>query len=544
MYNLDSLSLKYLIDENRNFLEGAVVQKIQMPSRREILLSVRNSGENRKLYINIDPKFAHLNLIYDKEDYFIRTKNEPPMFCMLLRKYIEGAKLKVVKTVEYERIAEFYFDIHDEIGSLSTICLALEFMGKHSNAVLYSAKTKIIAGCVHNISQEKSSVREIYGGIPYVYPPKQDKTDILKTSFAAFCAIPVEEISKHYHYLSGGIVDFILQKCPENKREELFQYLQKLTSNDIETVKDFWIKNIEDERQKGDDGFSFPCEKTLNNIIEKYFSRFVLCNNMESKKSTLRKIIKKEIKRRYAALANCDKKKSYLLHKQKGEIILANIYKIKSGDEKFTTEGIEIALDKDKTPSQNAQKYFALYNKGKRANEVTTERAKIAKEDTEYLEGVLFSVENAKNPDILDEIREEIDEFTGTGGYKKAGQNKKTGGSRKIEVQTVEYMGFTIYVGRNNKQNDYLIKKISSPEDIWLHTRDCPSGHVFIKTENGKKTVPDDVLLYAANFAKLNSPAKESNKVSVIYTKRKFIKRPPETRPGYVTYREEREIVV
>ena len=95
-------------------------------------------------------------------------------------KHLEGAKLKDVRVVEYERIVEFYFDIYDEIGFITPMCLAIELMGKHSNAILYNAQNKIITGCIHNISQQKSSVREVWGGINYIYPPKQDKKDILK----------------------------------------------------------------------------------------------------------------------------------------------------------------------------------------------------------------------------------------------------------------------------------------------------------------------------------------------------------------------------
>ena len=186
MYNLDSLSLKIFVEENKDFFLGAVVQKIQMLSKREILLSMRNLGENRKLYINVNPKFAHMNFITDKDNYFIKIPKEPPMFCMLLRKHLEGAKLSTVSVVEYERIVEFYFDIYDEIGSLTPMCMAVELMGKHSNVILYNAQNKIITGCVHNISPEKSSVREVWGGIKYIYPPKQEKTDILKTSISNF----------------------------------------------------------------------------------------------------------------------------------------------------------------------------------------------------------------------------------------------------------------------------------------------------------------------------------------------------------------------
>ena len=237
MYNLDSLSLKIFVEENKDFFLGAVVQKIQMLSKREILLSMRNLGENRKLYINVNPKFAHMNFITDKDNYFIKIPKEPPMFCMLLRKHLEGAKLSTVSVVEYERIVEFYFDIYDEIGSLTPMCMAVELMGKHSNVILYNAQNKIITGCVHNISPEKSSVREVWGGIKYIYPPKQEKTDILKTSISNFYNLDEAQIRDKYYYFSRGLVNFIFEKGYK-ERAEVFSALQNLALGQNNLIKE------------------------------------------------------------------------------------------------------------------------------------------------------------------------------------------------------------------------------------------------------------------------------------------------------------------
>ena len=153
MLNFDSLTLKYFFSENYDFIFGSVVQKIQLPSRYEIILNLRNisKSENRKLYININPKYPHICFVDEnslkKRD--IAIPKNPPMFCMQLRKYINGSKIKDFRYVEYERILEFYFDYFDEIGSLTRLCLAFEFMGKYSNIILYNASTKIIIGSIH-----------------------------------------------------------------------------------------------------------------------------------------------------------------------------------------------------------------------------------------------------------------------------------------------------------------------------------------------------------------------------------------------------------
>lgn len=541
MYNLDSLSLKIFVKENKDFFLGAVVQKIQMLSKREILLSMRNLGENRKLYINVNPKFAHMNFITDKDNYFIKIPKEPPMFCMLLRKHLEGAKLSSVSIVEYERIVEFYFNIYDEIGSLTPMCMAVELMGKHSNVILYNAQNKTITGCVHNISPEKSSVREVWGGIKYIYPPKQEKTDILKTSISDFYNLDEAQIRDKYYYFSKGLVNFILKKGYKD-RAELFSTLQNLALGQNNLIKNFWVQNIIEE------GLSLPAECSFNGLIEKYFSYFVMKDLMEGRKNGLLRQIKKEFKRFNDIILNSNKKSNYLSHKEKGDLILANIYKIKEGDKKFSINGVEIILDENKTPSQNAQSYFAMYAKGKKAKEVLEKRKFEAQNNIKYLEEILFSVENADRPDILDEIEEELNEYLfNERGFGTNGADSNNKGKRKetgLAVKSIEYQGFTLLLGKNNKQNDYLIRKASNPEDIWLHAKDCPSGHIIIKTENGRKPVTDEVLLFGAKLAKENSPMKENAKASIIYTKRKYLKRPPETHLGYVTYREEREIVI
>ena len=206
MYSFDSLTLKYFYFENKDFINGSIVQKIQLPSRYEVILTIRNLelAQNKKLYININPKYPHICFINDKSQYLrnIVIPQNPPMFCMQLRKYLNGSKIKDFKYIEYDRILEFYFDYYNEIGSLTKICMSVEFMGKYSNVILYNAQNKTIIGVAHNVSQDKSSVRELYGGIKYIYPPLKQKLDILNISYATFTQFKnIKEISENFYYL-------------------------------------------------------------------------------------------------------------------------------------------------------------------------------------------------------------------------------------------------------------------------------------------------------------------------------------------------------
>ena len=188
MINFDSLTLKLFAQENTDFFTGAKIQKIQQPNRSELIFHIRNLGQSKKFYINFNPNFAHICFM-NEENERLRNINIPkaaPMFCMLLRKYIQNARLVKLEVPKNERIIELYFEYFDELNEKSLLCLAIELMGKHSNVILYNYDTNVIIGCAHNVSSEKSRERELAGLLPYIYPPKQKKRDLLRVSFENF----------------------------------------------------------------------------------------------------------------------------------------------------------------------------------------------------------------------------------------------------------------------------------------------------------------------------------------------------------------------
>ncbi len=179
MVNIDFLTLKAFLAENIDFFIGARLQKIQQPTRKDFIFLLRNTGLSKKLYININPQIYHIAIMssVNEAKRNLEIPKKPPMFCMLLRKYIEGAKISDVKVVDNERILELYFDIYDEIGDHRDLSLTIEFMGKHSNVILYDRISQIIIGCAHNVGAEKSRYRELKGGLKYIYPPKHISND-------------------------------------------------------------------------------------------------------------------------------------------------------------------------------------------------------------------------------------------------------------------------------------------------------------------------------------------------------------------------------
>lgn len=479
MINFDFLTLELFLKENIGFLEGARFQKIQQPTRQELVIGLRNQGESRKFYININPKFFHLCFMSkgNEQKRFIEIPKSPPMFCMLLRKYLEGAKIAKVVQPAKERILEFYFETQNELSEKIYLCLAIELMGKHSNVVLYNYDTNMIIGCMHNVGAEKSSVREIIGGLPYAYPPRHNNTVISG--------------------LSSILAD---TKAVNESIDNYFAPLQELEK----------IKAIKSK---------------LMTIVN---------TKLKKIKTTAEKITKQS--------KTVDKTDSY---RKKGDLLMANLgvkdfhnKDFLSSIEVFdweTNSTLKIELDETKTLKENANQYYKLYNKAKTANSKSQEMLDNIKIEKEYSEQVLYTLENAQTIDDFLEIQEEM-------GHER----EKEKGKREKNVPlplVIEHSPFIIYVGKNNKQNDYIVSKLSRDEDLWFHVHNCAGSHVLLRIGSGQKPT-DEVIFECAKLAKEYSIAKNSSKVGVIYTKRKFLKKPPGANLGYVIYRGEKEIIV
>ena len=474
MQNIDYITLQKFFEENIDFIIGARLQKIQQPTRRDFIFQLRNNGESRKLYININPQFYHITFISkeNEERRNLTIPKQPPMFCMLLRKYLEGCKVSDACTIEGERILELHFETMDEFSQKRSLCLCVELMGKHSNVILYDRETKIIIGCAHNVGPEKSRYRELQGGLTYIYPP---------VGVNKFAGIPLYEV------LEG---DFSLSEKLDNY---FASNQERVNVNNIKTQ----LKDI-----------ISPKLKRVKNSIDKISQ----------------------------LLSKRDKTNEYKLY---GELLTANLYQRKDYSKSievlnyFTGENIIIELDETKTLNENAQRYFKLYTKSKTTKEKSEQMLAELEIEREYLENVLYSIERADNLKELEEIKSEL-------GIIQPPQPSPL--EREQQILKFEINGFEVFVGKNNKQNDYIISKLSKDEDYWFHTRLCAGSHVLLKV---RESEPDEETLFeCCELAREYSSATQPSKVGVIYTKRKFIKKPPKAPLGYVIYRNEKEVLV
>ena len=471
MINFDSLTLKYWLEQNSDFLSGARIQKIQQPTRRDFVFSVRNKGVTKKLYININPQYYHVSFMSKENEAkrLIEIPQKPPMFCMLLRKYLENAVISKIEQPTYERILELYIETYNELSEKIFLCLAIELMGKYSNVILYNYDTNIILGCAHNIGAEKSREREMAGGLPYVYPSGRPNS---------WYSVPDSFANKNTSDINALIDDY---------------YAECIYKDKFARLSDF-------------------CKQTINSKLKK-------------DKNSLKKMefaVEKEL--------NCDRYRLY------GDLIMANLYNCEDYSESIAVydyennKNVKIPLDKTKTLKENANKFYKLYNKGKNTVIKLGELTNSLKTQIAYYEQILYSLDIAVSMQDLQQIRSEVVPDIA----------KKDASVFALKPMELEFDGCKVFIGKNNRQNDYIVSRLSKDEDWWFHTKDCPGSHVLLKCDNPS----NNLILKCAELAKEYSKGANSSKVAVIYTKRKYLKKPPAANLGYVTYKNEREIIV
>lgn len=549
MINFDALILKAFIDENKDFLTGASIKKIQQPSRREILLQLRNYGENRKLYININPEFFHICFVEDVQKRGIYIPNEAPMFCMLLRKYLQNGKISQVVQPFGERILEFHFEYKDVIGEVQTVCLAIELMGKYSNIILYNFDTKIIIGCAHNVGEEKSKNRELAGTLPYIYPEKQNKTDFSQEqekNFVEKFSGNFDEtslafaISSEYFYLTIPLIKQIIKAIGgknfnnENLRNLYYKIKEtiSLTNFQPSVNEDFSEYSLVDN-------LGFTPYNTVNRMLHDYFEYNQIQKILKQKKSKIFNFLDLKIKKlqKQTELFKLEllKTEKADIYRIKGDVLMMNVHSKTEPKiillNPYDNEDIEIELDTQFSIVQNANRYYKLYKKTKNAIEYAESKISEIENQLSILEEQRFYVEIANSIEDIEDISEEI-------GLKTEKNNqKKIKKEHNLEMR--EMNGFKIYLGKNSVQNDYLLSKIAAAEDLWFHPLNMHGAHVILKREN--KIVPDDVLLYCAKLAKRFAKTQQDAKIPIIYTERKYVKK-ANSKIAFVTYKNEKEI--
>lgn len=533
MITFDSLTLKAFTEENREFLTGARIQRIQQPTRRDFVFTIRGfdkggKAETRKLYININPQYHHVCFMSkeNEEKRLIEIPQKPPMFCMLLRKYLENSKICRINQPPYERILELYVETFNELSEKIHLCLAVELMGKHSNVVLYNDDTNVIIGCAHNVGAEKSREREMAGTLPYVYPPKQNKIDILNY----IGEIDYSRLNSDFYWFSKSFANQVKGISIDKLRDYVeLKGLSPAISADYSQYTLF-SGLLQD---------SLP-QVSVNEMLDNYYAFYVEKDKCQTLKTNLSTVVNQKLKKSRTSLAKMSaqlsKEENADRYRLYGDLIMANLYNLKDFSAQASVfdyennKDITIELDETKTLKDNANKFYKLYTKSKTSIAKLTELSEELQAEISWLEQVVYSISIASGMKDLLEIKAEIIP-------EPEKKEKKQTFNLPPEL---ELYGYKVWVGRNNRQNDYIVSKLSKDEDYWFHAKDCAGSHVLLRCEE-----PSDELIYeCAKLAKDYSSAKLSTKAGVIYTKRKYLKKPPKANLGYVTYRNEKEIIV
>lgn len=568
--SFDGVVVRSVVYELYNLLINGKIEKVHQPEKDELIINIRNINVNYKLLISASSSNPRVYITEEAK----ANPMAPPMFCMLLRKHIQGGKIMDIYQSSMDRVLCFDIQSLDELGILSTKTLIVEIMGKHSNIILIDKLSSKIIDSIKRVPSSLSSIRQVLPGLQYKKPPLQNKLlpfDISKDDFlklinksekgmAVFkmlysniiglSPLLAREICHRANLDSG----FIISQLDNNKVDNLYTSFNNLFidvyNNEFSPtiVKDkddveFIAFSTVDILQYGN--LPKVHYESINKLLESFYITRDKLDRSKHKSSDLRKLVSIKLDR---ALNKFAKQNEELIEAEKretfkifGDLLTANLHKIEKKQnevilENYYTEDLEkvhISLDPRLSPIQNAQKYYKKYNKLKNAHELVNQQIISTQEEIDYLENVLISLENCEELKELEEIREELVNE----GYVKRTSIK---GKRKEKENSslprhfISSDGYDIFVGKNNKQNDYLTLKLANKDDIWMHTKNIPGSHVIIKKKDNQ--VPENTIIEAAKLAAYHSKAKLSSNVPVDYTERKNVKKPSGSKPGMVIY--------
>ncbi|MBR7081554.1 MAG: NFACT family protein [Oscillospiraceae bacterium] len=572
---LDAITLTALKNELSESLSGARIDRVQQPENDTLILSVRSRDFSGRLLMCAGSGSARVHFTSARYE----NPAQPPMFCMLMRKHIEGARILSVRQPPMERLLDFELDAPDALGELHQKHLILELMGRYSNIILTDADMVII-GCLRNVGSASSEGRMVLPGLVYRLPEQTGKVDIT--------LISEEEIAKALFSSEAdktadkAVVEAFMGLSPLVCREIVFRACGdtditlaqailrdggRAIAGELSRLKTMLSEGgfaphiLRDDSGAGRDfscmeiwqyGDRLRCERreSFSALLDEYYTTRDKAERARQRSQSLMKHAKtlRDRVRRKTELQKKELEKTFEREtlRERADIIMANLDAVSRGATVLRAanfyaggETVEIPLDPAKSPQQNAAKYYKDYRKAKNAGKFLAEQIENGEKELEYLESVIDELCRAETEKDISEIRRELED---AGYIQKQRQSKK---EKRIERKPLRFMsssGYDIYVGRNNTQNDELTLKTAFKGDIWLHAQKIHGSHVVIASD-GKE--PDDrTINEAAAIAAYFSQARDSGRVPVDYTLVKHVKKPGGAKPGMVTYREQKTVYV
>ncbi len=561
---LDGLTLYTCVAELKEKCKDTKIQKVLMPGREEVVFQLYSAAEGTlRLVLNADAGDCSIYLTQHAKE----NPKVPPVFCMFLRKYLTGARITDISQRGLDRVVVFTLETKDELLHPITLRLVVEIMGKYSNIILTDSNDKILDS-IRRVSVDVSSKRQILPGARYADPPQvkfnplelssitlaetlRARLDvkIISHMVSVFDGISLQTAQEVLH--RAGIVHTMTSELTDKQTEQLAAYLHDF----LETAVRNPLPCVQFNADKLPVFFScvpyetYPEQNrktfdSVNEMLDYYYNRRLAIFRLSQQKDALYKTVHKI----YAKLLKLigvyeatlrDAAKAEKLQKR-ADLITANIYRLKKGMASFETvdyetgDTVTIALDVSRTPQEIAQKLYKKIGKLKTAACINEKKLLDAREEQEFLEGVLHFTENADSTEEISEIKQTL---IRAGYLAPPPKHKKEPEVTSSPLRFISPADYEIFVGKNDRQNEYLTMRVAAKDDIWFHAQKTPGSHVLLIT-NGVELneIDDETVVMAAQLAAAYSRARQSGKTAVDYTQRKNVKKPPAARPGKVIY--------
>lgn len=573
----DGIVTKAVVSELNTCLINGKINKIFEPNKNEILLSVYSSGKNYCLNVSIDSVNYRINLTTNSKPNPQNVLN----FCMVLRKHLTGGTIKRIYSNGLERIVFIDIDVYNELNDLITKTLVVELMGKHSNIILLNSEHTVIDSLRH-LNKFDNSNRDIFPGSKYLNIKSAKKDFLAVKTFDEFykdVSIDSENfpstLSKVYNGFGKKNISYLLETLniptavSTNNLKEVYSYLKDLFTNmpDNVVLKEYpSVKKDYFAYKSTNDGLA------VNFFLDDFYTSKEQAEQFKQYRDTVLKLvlnhvgkIKERISTIDSKIDDCANAEKYRLY---GELITSNLYRIPDYPQaEVTLENyydnnnlITITLDEKFSPSKNAKNFFKKYRKLQNTIAIVEKQKELSEAELSYLESIVYELEEVSTIEDIDNIYSEICDNLIFGKnantvnnhvYNKQSKiinsksSKQSNASNMPEKRDID--GYTVYIGKNNKQNDYLACRLAQNSDIWFHTKDIHGSHVVLKTdslhsssENSSASctfnIPDSVLYKCASIAAYYSKARMSQNVPVDYTLIKYVKKPNGAKPGMVIY--------
>ncbi|MBR4864556.1 MAG: NFACT family protein [Oscillospiraceae bacterium] len=561
----DAYFLKAVLDELRQKLDGARVEKIHQPGRDTVILQLRCAQGREKLLIAANPAAPRLHLTASNPE----NPDQPPMFCMLLRKHLSGGRLKEITQIPMERAVRFVFDCIDEMGDEVQKSLVVELMGRTCNVYLLDPEERIV-DCLRRIGLDESAKRSALPGLHYVQPEAVAKQDPMnEVDYVNLLTQPgADVLADRLMDALGGLSPLICREAALFAAGDADARVEGLDALAVgEKLQLFFYEHL---RYPGAYYYAAPdgtpkqfafCPirqygtclqaESFGALLDSFYTVRDRRDAMRQKSQAVRKTVTNLCQRLRRKL-EVQKKELQATYdrerlRQLGDIVTANIHRITKGQTMLQAEDfydeemkvIDIPISAILSPQQNAAKFYKDYTRMKNAEKELTRQIELGTQELAYLESVLEELGRAESEAELEEIRQELQ----SGGYVRADTGKKRMKAAKCAPMRFESTdGYPIYVGRNNRQNDELTFRLARKDDIWLHAQKVHGSHVIISC--GGAEPPDDTVTQAAQLAAYYAETKGGQNIPVDVTQVRQVKKTPGGKPGMVIYHTYRTVIV